>query len=522
MKERSALAGLIPHAVWRHFEGLSRVPRGSGQEERAVAFVRDFGLALALETRVDPTDNVVIRKPATRGMEDRPTVALQCHLDMVQQQDEGRGFDFANDPIELVVGGDWLRADGTTLGADNGIGVALIMAVLASNDMEHPPIEALFTVDEEVGMSGAEAVTSDQLSAHYLINLDSESDREFTIGSAGAVDIVAEAEFESYLLPADCHLYEIEVRGGLGGHSGLDIHLGRMNAIKTLAQALTTLNDAAPVTLVSFGGYGVANAIPRRAKALFAVASADGVAIRRAIRDLTMLVAPFVREEPCARITCARVTETAERGFDAGFQTAFLTALNAVESGVVSMSAEVEGLVETSNNLSIVVAEKGRMSVTCLARTCVDAHKPGVIRQVRESFADTGARVRTENDAPGWVPRTDGPLLKVLSRAYVDLHGERPGVVAVHAGLETGILSNTFPQAEMVSYGPNILGPHSTDERVQISSVQKVWAILKKTLSTIPATGNRGSSHDSGQRVEKRALRGGTKTASRLAWPPVP
>ena len=249
MTHSQTLSGLMPYAVWRHFEGLSQIPRGSGKEERAVAFVRGFGLALDLDTRVDATGNVVIRKPATRGMEDRPPVALQCHLDMVQVQDEGRGFDFENSPIELIIDGDWLTANGTTLGADNGIGVALTMAVLASSHLSHPAIEALFTVDEEVGMSGAEAITADQLTAPYLINLDMESDQDLTIGCAGAVDILAEGRYERHPLPADAHVYEIQVRGGHGGHSGLDIHLGRMNAIKVLGQALATLNGAAPLTL---------------------------------------------------------------------------------------------------------------------------------------------------------------------------------------------------------------------------------------------------------------------------------
>lgn len=482
----SPLSGLMPRAVWHHFENLSQIPRGSGKEERAIAFVREFGLAHDLDTRVDAIGNVIIRKPATPGMEDRPTVALQCHLDMVQEQDEGRGFDFDTDPIDLMVDGAWLTARGTTLGADNGIGVALTMAVLASSDMAHPAIEALFTIDEEVGMSGAEAVTADQLSAPFLINLDMESDHELTIGCAGAVDILAEGAFEQHPLPDDAQLYELRVHGGLGGHSGLDIHLGRMNAIKLLAEALEQLNTAVPLTVTRFGGEGVANVIPRRAKARFAVASDYAPALQEAIRALPDLVTPFAPCEPDARIECSRIDESAERGFTPVFQAKFLAAISRLNNGVHSMSDDVPGLVETSNNLSIAIAENGRFHITCLARTCVEAHKAQVIEQVKDSFAETGAQIRTANDAPGWEPQPDSTLLQVMSNAYEAHQGEKPGVIAIHAGLETGILSRTFPATQMISYGPNIQGAHSTDERVQISSVQKVWAVLQTTLANFP------------------------------------
>lgn len=474
--------------MWRHFEALSQIPRASGDEGRAVAFVRDFGLALGLDTQVDTTGNVVIRKPASPGMENRPPLALQCHLDMVHQQDEGRGIDFDRDPIELQIDGDWLTARGTTLGADNGIGVALTMAVLAATDLAHPPIEALFTVDEEVGMSGAEAVTADQLSAPYLINLDMESDHLLTIGCAGAVDILVEGHYDRQPLPQDAHLYEIRVQGGLGGHSGLDIHLGRMNAIKLLAEALTRLHKATPLTLTRFDGDGVANVIPARARARFVIHPDQADTLQWAIHDLSDLVAPYALAEPDAQITCTQISDTAEQGFDAAFQSAFLSALTTAPTGVQSMSADVEGLVETSNNLSIALASQGRMQVTCLARSCVESHKPGVIAQVRDCFALTGAQVTTANDAPGWEPRPDSTLLQVMADAYQAHQGAAAEVIAIHAGLETGILSATFPDTEMVSYGPNIKGAHSTTERVQISSVQKVWAVLQRTLASIPPT----------------------------------
>lgn len=488
MSNQDVLRGLDPAPVWQYFERLSQVPRGSGKEERAVAFVQSCGAELGLEVCTDATGNVVIRKPATPGMELCPTVALQSHVDMVQQQEPGLGFDFDTQAIGLRVDKDWVRAKGTTLGADNGIGVALSLAVLASTDIPHPAIEALFTVDEEVGMSGADAVISEQLTALYLINLDMESDSDLTIGCAGAVDVVAEAGFEMQPLAVPYCLYEISVTGGLGGHSGLDIHLGRANAIKLLAAAINQLAEAAPLTLVAFEGDGVANVIPRRAKAQFAVSPEKKVSLEYAIQALPELLGPHLSNEPDLAFACTPVVNPSAIGFPPAFQKAFLNALIAIKSGVVSMNTDVEGLVETSNNLSVVMAKQGRMTATCLARTCVEAHKVDVIHQIQDSFINTGAAIRIENDSPGWEPRLDSQLLRTMKSAYNDLHGVSPGVIAIHAGLETGILSNTFPNTEMVSYGPNIQGAHSPDERVQISSVAKVWQVLRTTLAAITVT----------------------------------
>lgn len=480
------LSGVEPTAVWQAFEALSQIPRGSGKEERAVAFILDFGASLNLKTIADKTGNVVICKLATSGMEDCPTVALQCHLDMVQQQEPGRGFNFDVDPIELILDGDWVRAHGTTLGADNGLGVALAMAVLSAKDLAHPKIEALFTVDEEVGMSGAEAVTSDQLSAAFLINLDMESDHELTIGCAGAVDIVADGPYQTSPLSNDVDVYTLELTGGLGGHSGLDIHLGHMNAIQTLARALQRLSDRLPISLISFDGPGVANVIPRRAIAQFSIATSDQDTLVTVVGELSDLLLAYVIKEPKVHFTCTR-SKSKSQAFATEDQTAFLNAITAVKNGVYSMSTDVDDLVETSNNLSVVKAVDGRMSIICLARTCIEDHKPTVVKQVTDSFLATSVTITTENDSPGWEPRADSLLLKLMSAAYVDVIGQWPGVIAIHAGLETGILSSTFPNTEMVSYGPNILGAHSPDERVQISSVQKAWSILQKTLSSIPA-----------------------------------
>ena len=486
MPDRNPIESIEPQIVWRNFAELSKIPRGSGKEEQAALFVRDFGLSLGLKTEMDAIGNVVIHKPATASMKNYPIVALQSHLDMVQQKDDGYDFDFDKEAIRLIVEDDWIRSNHTTLGADNGIGVALSMAVLASMDIAHPQIEALFTVDEEVGMSGAEALTRDQLAATLLINLDMESDNKLTIGCAGAIDILVDATFNMHPLPTDGKCYEIEVRGGLGGHSGMDIHLGRMNAIKTLAQTLEVLNSAVPIILIWFSAEGVDNVIPRRARAFFSVSPSDEAALQTAIQTLPSICTPYLSREPNIRILCTHKNDTADRGFDPTFQQAFLQAIGNVHSGVHSMSPDVAGLVETSNNLAIVTASKGTMSATCLMRTCIESHKPDIIDEVRKAFAPLSAKIHCKADQPAWKPCADNLLAQLISSTYEDLYEEKPGIIAIHAGLECGIFSKTFPDMEMVSYGPNIEGAHSSHERVQISSVQKIWAILQKTLASIP------------------------------------
>lgn len=486
MTNKSIIFGLEPSCVWQNFERLSQIPRGSGKEERICAYVQGFGAALILDTRVDPKGNIVIRKPATLGMENRAKLALQCHLDMVQQKDEGHDFDFNLDSIELILEGDWISANGTTLGADNGIGVALTMAILASKDIAHPAIEALFTLDEEVGMSGAEAITSDQLTAPFLINLDMESDNELTIGCAGALDIVAQAQYQE--IPTDessCH-YEIQVSGGVGGHSGLDIHHNRMNAIKVLGQALEQLSTVAPIKITSITGGGATNVIPRHAKAYFTVHVDHQSVLKSALACLPELVVTYKNKEPEVAVSCTPSEEVLTHAFSAEFQQNILCAINTIKTGVYSMSPDVEGLVETSNNLSVVHVEKGLMKVVCLARSCIELHKKDVIQQIENSFSSLNVDIKLENDSPGWEPVPQSILLTIMSDAYKKNHGQAPGVIAIHAGLETGILSNTFPNTQMVSYGPNIMSAHSTQERVQISSVQKVWSVLLQTLSAIP------------------------------------
>lgn len=484
MSKAGVLSALKPAAVWRHFEALSAVPRASGDEGRAVAFIEAFGRKLVLDVRTDAKGNAVIRKPATPGMESRATVALQSHLDMVQQQDQGRGFDFATQGIELVVDGDWVRADGTTLGADNGMGVALAMAVLSATDLKHPAIEALFTVDEEVGMSGAEAITNDQLSAPFMINLDMESDTDLTIGCAGAVDIVAEWTAPMAALPKGAQIYDITLSGSPGGHSGLDIHLGRMNAIKTLVNCLQHCGQNDGLSLIHFDGGEVVNAIPTRATARIAMTDVDAAHVPETLASYAEGLRKTYPDAPDLALTVAQCDKMPKTCFSTDTTDEFLSGLDKAPSGVISMSVDVDGLVETSNNLSVARAAEGALSVTCLARTCVEAHKPNVIQSIQNAF--TAADLRTENDAPGWEPRADNALLTIMSTAYRATTGEDPGVIAIHAGLETGILSNTFPQTLMVSYGPNIKGAHSPDERVEIASVAKVWDILTATLARIP------------------------------------
>ncbi len=481
------------NTVLHFFEKISQIPRGSGKEERIGDFVRDFGCSLELETQTDSIGNIIIRKPATVSMVNHPIVALQCHLDMVQQQVEGLGFDFDNDPIELIKNGDWISANGTTLGADNGIGISLALAVLASKEIAHPDIEVLFTVDEEVGMSGAMAVTSDQLSAQYLINLDMESDQDLTIGCAGAVDVIVKNSYEEVPIASTSLHYEIRVDGGKGGHSGLDIHLGHMNSIKVLGQALSMLTASLSIIVTEIRGGEAANVIPQLAIAKFAIAATDEKKLTVLISQLPTLISHFKEKEANVRIQCTPLSQSLELGFSTSFQKELLTSLNAIPSDVISIHPEIEELVETSNNLSIVTVQNGEMKVVCLARSCIEAHNQDVFEQIKHSFDGLDVSVTMENESPGWTPITDSTLLSVMKSAYQKIIGKEPGVIAIHAGLETGILSNTFPNMEMVSYGPNILSAHTPNERLQVSSVDKVWAVLIETLTSIPQNKNKGT-----------------------------
>lgn len=480
------IRSLTPNALWNHFADLNAIPRASKKEEKAAAFVRAFGEKLGLETMQDETGNVIIRKPATPGMEDRQTVLLQSHVDMVHQKNADTDFDFATDGIQMYVDGDWVKAKGTTLGADNGIGVATIMAILESKDIPHPPLEALFTVDEETGMTGAIGLKGGVLKASIMLNLDTEDDHELTIGCAGGVDVTGNGEYAQEATPANMKGFVLSVSGLKGGHSGMDIHLGRGNANKLMNRLLYQAAQQFGLRVASIDGGSLRNAIPRESKAVCAVPESEHAAFKAFIDyEGKVLKAEYATTDPELQISLADA-DTPQQVAAKNFQDQFLRIVYACPNGIYRMSPDVEDLVQTSNNLSRVLLKDGSYSIQCLTRSAVDSEKMDLARTIQATFELLDARVTFNGAYPGWAPKPDSAIVKLMGGLYHELYNGEPHVYACHAGLECGIVGANYPQMEMISFGPNITGAHSPDEKVQISSVQKFWNYLLETLKRIP------------------------------------
>ncbi len=482
---------LEPKPLWNYFEDLNAVPRPSKKEERVIRFIMDFGNSLGLETVSDRVGNVRIRKPATSGMEDRMIVTLQSHLDMVHQKNASTDFDFLTEGIRSYVDGDWVKARGTTLGADNGIGVASIMSLLASGDIPHPPLEAIFTIDEETGMSGAMGLEPGFLKGGILLNLDTEDDNELSIGCAGGIDTIAEMDYEENILPQGVTGIRIAVNGLKGGHSGVDIHLGRGNANKIMNRLLFETNERFGMQIVEIDGGGLRNAIPRESFATVVVEDADG--FLRYVNELGAVIkAELKTTEPNLKIGASR-TDAAGKVVKVEQQEQILCALYSMVNGVYRMSADIPDLVETSSNLARVVIRDGHFSMQSLQRSSVDSAKKDIAASIRATFQMIGATVHHEGSYPGWAPNPDSAILGIMSDLYREINGEEPNILACHAGLECGLLGTHYPEMDMISFGPNIRNPHSPDEKVQISSVQKYWNFLLETLKRIPVRNKAGA-----------------------------
>lgn len=460
------------------------MPRPSKKEERVIAFIKSFGESLGLPTTVDSAGNVIIKKPASAGMENRETVVLQSHLDMVHQKNSDTNFDFDTQGIEMYVDGDWVRARGTTLGADNGIGVAAIMSMLSSTDIPHPPLEALFTIDEETGMTGAFALKGGLLAGDILLNLDTEADNELTIGCAGGLDITASGTY-AQRSPNGTAGLQINVKGLTGGHSGGDIHLGRGNANKIMNRLLTVLDRELVVEIASVTGGSLRNAIPRESVAIIAVK--DAAKVTKRLSELSAdIVNEYAITDPQLSISCTPI-DVPSAVASHEFQEKMLRALYACPNGIYRMSPSIGGLVQSSNNLAKVSIQNGSFNFQCLTRSSVDSEKYDLANSISSAFELMNAEVTQGNAYPGWQPQPDSAIVKLMSGLYKELFDEEAHVNAVHAGLECGILGTNYPGMQMISFGPNITGAHSPDERVQISSVQKFWKYLLETLSRIPA-----------------------------------
>ena len=477
---------LSPVAIWSNFADLNTVPRPSKKEERVITFIKDFGVGLNLETIEDEVGNVIIKKPATPGMEDRKAVVLQSHLDMVHQKNMDTDFDFLTQGIQMYVDGDWVKANGTTLGADNGLGVATIMAVLQSTDIPHPALEALFTVDEETGMTGAMGLQPGLLKGEILLNLDTEEDDEIGVGCAGGIDITATGSYSEEPRPQSTVAYDLSVKGLQGGHSGMDIHKGFGNANKLISRLLYDGFDRYGLRISKIDGGSLRNAIPRESMAVVVV---DAVHKDAFESDTEHLISAIEKEfdtiEPELKIVL-NPTNLPEAVMELGVQQPLLKALRAAHNGVYRMSPDIEDLVETSNNVARVLIENGQIHIGCLTRSSVDSSKMDLAQTLKATFELAGCAVEFSGDYPGWTPNMKASILKVLKDLYVQLNGSEPHVAACHAGLECGILGTHYPSMEMISFGPNIKGAHSPDERAQISSVQKFWVFLKAILAAIP------------------------------------
>ena len=477
---------LSPEAIWSNFTDLNAVPRPSKKEERVITFIKDFGVGLNLETIEDEVGNVIIKKPATPGMEHRKAVVLQSHLDMVHQKNTDTDFDFLSQGIQMYVDGDWVKANGTTLGADNGLGVATIMAVLQSTDIPHPALEALFTVDEETGMTGAMGLQPGLLKGEILLNLDTEEDDEIGVGCAGGIDITATGSYSEEPRPQSTVAYDLSVKGLQGGHSGMDIHKGFGNANKLISRLLYDGFDRYGLRISKIDGGSLRNAIPRESRAVVVV---DAVHKDAFESDTEHLISAIEKEfdtiEPELKIVL-NPTNLPEAVMELGVQQPLLKALRAAHNGVYRMSPDIEDLVETSNNVARVLIENGQIHIGCLTRSSVDSSKMDLAQTLKATFELAGCAVEFSGDYPGWTPNMKASILKVLKDLYVQLNGSEPHVAACHAWLECGILGTHYPSMEMISFGPNIKGAHSPDERAQISSVQKFWVFLKAILAAIP------------------------------------
>lgn len=476
---------LEPTAVWNCFADLNAVPRPSNKEEGVIRFMLDFGQSLELETFSDAVGNVIIRKPASDGLENRKTVTLQSHLDMVHQKNADTVFDFDTQGIVMVTEGDWVKAEGTTLGADNGIGVAAIMALLQSTAIPHPPLEALFTIDEETGMTGAMGLEAGVLQGEILLNLDTEEDDEIDIGCAGGIDVSAVGKYRLQDLSSDYRGYEIRIKGLQGGHSGMDIHKGLGNANRLMNRLLYPCVFEFDAEIAEIDGGGLRNAIPRESVATVAVPKAKR-GFEEAFRFWSAAIKDeLVEKEPGLEISI-RTVEPFDQVMERRAARDLIRSVYAAYNGVYAMSTTIPDLVETSNNLARVAVSGGRIQINCLTRSSRESGKMDLAKALRSAFELAGYEVTFSGSYPGWNPNPNSEILGLLTTTYKQLFTDEPRVVACHAGLECGILGQNYPNIDMISFGPTIRGAHSPDERVSIRSVQKFWTFLKAILADSP------------------------------------
>ncbi len=482
----SSLPDLEPKGLWKNFYSLTQIPRPSKKEEKVIAFARTFGENLGLETHVDEVGNVIIRKPATPGYENRKGIILQAHLDMVPQKNAGTDHDFEADPIQAIIEDGWVKAKGTTLGADNGIGAAAAMAVLESSELEHGPVEALFTIDEETGMTGANGLKPGLLQGDILLNLDSEDEGELYVGCAGGIDSTGVFTFQPESVPSGMKAYRISVTGLKGGHSGMDINLGRGNSNKILNALLCLAARKYELRLAEIEGGSLRNAIPREAFATVVVPENHAAAFEKYVNEYAAIAGKsFAEADGGLQIGCQSCDLPADL-IDLKTQVGLFEAVADCPNGVIAMNADMEGVVDTSNNLAIVKREGNTITLAALQRSAIDADKEKLAAQICEVFTKAGAQAHSHGAYPGWKPNVNSPILKTMKEVYQNTFGKTPEVKVIHAGLECGILGAVYPHWDMISFGPTIRHPHSPDEKVNIETVGLFWKYLVETLKNAP------------------------------------
>jgi dipeptidase D len=479
-----AIKGLEPKLVWEHFYGISQVPRPSKKEEKVRAWVRNWATEHNFKFKEDKVGNIVISVPASKGKEKSPTIVLQGHIDMVCEKNKGTVHDFENDPIKLVREGGWITADGTTLGADNGIGVAAGMAVALDKKAVHGPLELLLTIDEETGMTGVNALKKDFITGKTLLNMDSEEDGAFYVGCSGGQDTVGTFNIDWVNAKRGTKPFEVQITGLKGGHSGLDIHIGRANAIKLLGQFLNQVNVQFQIAEVSGGS--LRNAIPREAEVVVMLNPKDLNKFKSASKKFVAnALLEYKTNDPGLVIKIKKLDNKVEKVFSKDLTTNFINSILAMPHGVMAMSPDIPGLVETSTNLATVKMQRSKIVVGTSQRSSIETAKRNITDMVVAVFQLAGAKAVIGDSYPGWQPNMDSQLLKISKEVFKKLFKKNPKIKAIHAGLETGLLGSKYPGLDMISFGPTIQGAHSPDERLNIKDVEKFYNLVKGILKEL-------------------------------------
>ncbi len=476
---------LKPKEIWQQFDEICKIPRPSKKEEKMIKFLVDFAKKHNLEYEVDETGNVIIRKEASKGLENKPSVALQSHIDMVCEKNSDKVHDFTKDPIKPIVDGDWVRADGTTLGADDGIGVAAQLAILASKDIEHGPIECIFTVDEETGLTGAFGLEPGVIKSNILLNLDSEDDGEIFIGCAGGIDTVGTFPYSTVDSPDGWKGFEVKITGLKGGHSGDDIDKGRGNSNKLLNRFITDYSEKNKIGLYDFDGGNLRNAIPREATATILIPEKDTKKLEKEVEKFDkILKEELAITDPNVKISLESVVKPRIMMCEEDFKK-FTNLIYTIHSGVLSMSFKLEGIVETSSNLASIKFKNKKAIITTSQRSDSESQKMYMANIIRHSLLAAGAKVKQGDGYPGWSPNPDSKILKIALDVYKDLFNEDAIFRSIHAGLECGLFSTKYPNLDMISYGPTLRGVHSPDEKIEIKTVEKFWDMTLEILKRV-------------------------------------